>query len=92
MKEENLIFIISLPRSGSTYLQSLLSNNKFINTCSEPWILLNYANQIKPSLLTCTFDNHLAVDALKNYQEKFPEIDFKDINKKFLLSLYAPLL
>ena len=92
MKEENLIFIISLPRSGSTFLQRILSNNEHVNTCSEPWLLLNYANQIKPSLITGTFDNDLAIDAFKNYQEKYPDINFKEIHKKFLLSLYAPLL
>ena len=92
MTEEKLIFIISLPRSGSTYLQSLLSNNEQVNTCSEPWILLNYANQIKPSLIKGTFDNYLAKDALGNYQEKFPDFDFKELNRKFLLKLYSPLL
>jgi len=37
---ENLIFLMSLPRSGSTWLQRLLASNETINTTSESWILL----------------------------------------------------
>lgn len=92
MKEEQLIFIISQPRSGSTYLQSLLSNNSLVNTCSEPWILLNYANQIKPSLIQGDFDNKLAIEAFSDYQEKFQDFNFRELHKNYLLSLYSPLL
>ena len=91
MKEENLIFIVSQPRSGSTYLQNLLSNNKEINTCSEPWVLLNFANQIKPKLLQAKFDNELAINAFSHYQNKYSEFDFKEKQKQFLLSLYEPM-
>lgn len=92
MSEDQLIFLISLPRSGSTFLQGLLSNNDQVNTCSEPWILLNYANQLKPSLINGIFDNQLAKDAFENYQEKFPDFDFKELNRKLILDLYSPLL
>lgn len=90
MKEENLIFIISQPRAGSTYLQNLLSNNIQTNTCSEPWILLNFANQIKPELFETKFDNKLTKGAFNNYLEKY-KIDFKAAQKKFLLNLYFPM-
>ncbi len=91
MKEENLIFIVSQPRSGSTYLQNLLSNNEETNTCSEPWLLLNFANQMKPELIKAEFDNKLAVDAFKDYLYKYPNFDFSKIQKQFLLSLYNPM-
>ncbi len=91
MKEENLIFIISQPRSGSTYLQNLLSNNVETNTCSEPWILLNFANQLKPELLQATFDIRLTVNAYKHYQNKYSDFNFKENQKQFLLSLYEPM-
>lgn len=38
-KGEHLVFIISLPRSGSTLLQRLLSSDE-IYTISEPWLAL----------------------------------------------------
>ncbi|MDP6437681.1 MAG: sulfotransferase [Gammaproteobacteria bacterium] len=40
---ENLIFIISLPRSGSTLLQRVLAGHQEVCTSSEPWIMLHPA-------------------------------------------------
>lgn len=91
MKEEQLIFIISQPRSGSTYLQNLLSNNAEVNTCSESWMLLNFANQIKPSLVQAKFDNTLAVGAFKEYLGKYPNLKFREEFHDFLLKLYSPM-
>lgn len=91
MNEENLIFIISQPRSGSTYLQNLLSNNTEVNTCSEPWILLNFANHIKPELVEATFNNKLANKVFQNYLSKYPEIELNIAIKNLLLDLYAPM-
>ncbi len=91
MDEENLIFIISQPRSGSTYLQNLLSNNKEVNTCSEPWILLHFANQIKPSLLSASFNNQKTEEAFQEYLSRFPQLNFEATFKDFILKLYAPM-
>ncbi|MEM5564596.1 sulfotransferase [Psychroserpens sp. AS72] len=91
MKEENLIFIISQPRSGSTYLQNLLSNNDETNTCSEPWLLLYFSNQLKPNLFEAKFDNKIAIAAFSDYLEKHPSINFNEEQKTFLLNLYKPL-
>jgi hypothetical protein len=91
LKEEQLIFIVSQPRAGSTYLQNLLSNNTEVNTCSEPWILLNFANQIKPELIEGKFDNHLAGIAFNDFLEKYPDIDFNNNLKEFILKFYEPL-
>ncbi|MGY5850389.1 sulfotransferase family protein [Salegentibacter sp. F14] len=90
LKEHNLIFIISQPRSGSTFLQNLLSNNTEVNTCSEPWLLLNFTNQLKPSLISATFDNKLARKAFRNYIND-QKIDFTKKQKEFILELYSPL-
>ena len=38
---ENLIFIISQPRSGSTLLQRMLSGNKDIKASAETWLMLH---------------------------------------------------
>jgi len=91
MKEENLIFIVSQPRAGSTYLQNLLSNNKEVNTCSEPWILLNFVNQLKPELVRSKIDNQLAIGALHNYLKKYSNFNYQTCLKNYLLSLYSPL-
>jgi len=38
--KDNIIFIISLPRSGSTLLQKILASHPSIESHSEPWLLL----------------------------------------------------
>lgn len=38
---ENLIFIISQPRAGSTLLQRVIANHPDVGTLSEPWIMLH---------------------------------------------------
>jgi hypothetical protein len=91
LKEEQLIFIISQPRSGSTYLQNLLSNNTEVNTCSEPWVLLHFANQIKPELVNATFNNKIANKAFQDYLTKYPEIQVNAAIKNLVLDLYAPM-
>jgi len=37
----NLIFILSLPRSGSTLLQRILGGHSQVHTVAEPWLMLN---------------------------------------------------
>lgn len=37
---ENLIFLISQPRAGSTMLQKVLGSHPEIHTVSEPWVAL----------------------------------------------------
>lgn len=91
MKEEQLIFIVSQPRSGSTYLQSLLSNNNFVNTSSEHWSLLHFASLVKPSLVKGGYDAAVANDAFSDYLQKNPNLPIQEKKKEFLLSIYEPL-
>lgn len=91
MEESSLLFIISQPRSGSTFLQRLLSNNDLVNTTSEPWILLHCTSIIKPELINGTFSNTLTEWAFDEYKKRFPNFDFQQIEKDYILSLYQPL-
>jgi len=40
---EDLIFIVSLPRSGSTLLQRVLAGHQDVGASSEPWVMLHQA-------------------------------------------------
>jgi hypothetical protein len=44
---KNIIFLLSLPRSGSTMLQKVLMGNSKIATHAEPWILLPLIYSLK---------------------------------------------
>jgi hypothetical protein len=49
------IFLLSLPRSGSTLAQRILAAHEGIATTSEPWILLpyGYANVLPAGRFRC---------------------------------------
>lgn len=89
MKEEQLIFIVSQPRAGSTYLQNVLSNNTFINTMSEHWLLLHFSNQLQPDLSVSEFDSKLANDAFTTYLENVGSTNYQKTFKEFILKLYG---
>ncbi|MDC7995718.1 sulfotransferase family protein [Altibacter sp. HG106] len=91
MKEEELIFLISAPRSGSTYVQRILSNNAQVNTVSEPWILLNFMNQFDPTLVHTSVNNRLTHEAFQEYLKKAGPVDYTNAFRSFLLELYTPL-
>ncbi|MCF1421387.1 sulfotransferase family protein [Mangrovimonas futianensis] len=91
MEESKLIFIISQPRSGSTYLQNLLSNNNQVNTCSEPWIMLNFTPFLKPKLIQSGYNQRWTYDAFEEFLLKYPELDFNERLKSFVLQLYQPM-
>jgi len=49
------IFVVSLPRSGSTLLQRLLTTSSEVATTSEPWILLPLLFQFRDNGLFATY-------------------------------------
>ncbi len=70
MKSDNLIFIVSQPRSGSTLLQGIISNNDYVNTTSEPWLLLPFLNLFDSSLVEAKYNQKLAVTGVFNFTHK----------------------
>jgi len=92
MEDKNLIFIISQPRSGSTFLQSLLSNNQEINTSSESWIMLALSPLLKPDTVkNSVYDHSMATDAFHDYCTKF-KINYKDHLKEIAFKFYGPMM
>ncbi len=86
-----MIFIVSQPRSGSTLLQNLLSNNNAVNTVSEPWILLNFIQVLRPDLMESKFDSHIAVDAFTEYLKKFNQEPVHEVIAALIKKIYEPL-
>lgn len=89
MTESKLIFVISLPRSGSTLLQAVLSNHKCIDTSSEHWLQLPFMSLFKPDLINAKFDFKLSLDALfSNLERHSNKNEFCSNLKDFLLKQY----
>jgi len=87
---DNIIFIFSLPRSGSTLLQRLLASHLKISTVSEPWLLLPFIYANKHSGTLTEYNHGWASDALKDFIGQLPgkENDYYQELGKFAFSLY----
>jgi len=70
---ENLIFLISQPRAGSTLLQRILGAHPAIHTVSEPWIVLPPLYSLREEGLDAAYDQTLARKAVKGFLDGLPE-------------------
>ncbi len=69
---ENLIFLISQPRAGSTLLQRILAGHPRVHTLAEPWIMLHPLYALKEKGLETEYS---AVDArigLNDFTDNLP--------------------
>lgn len=64
---ENLIFVISQPRSGSTLLQHMLGSHSDIHTLPEPWILLHPIYALKKKGINAEYNADYARIALEGF-------------------------
>ncbi|WP_170302147.1 sulfotransferase family protein [Desulfosarcina widdelii] len=63
----NIIFLISLPRSGSTMLQKIIGGHPDIATLPEPWIMLHLAYLLKSTGIITEYDAALAREATAGF-------------------------
>ena len=93
MPEYSVVFLLSLPRSGSTLLQKILGSNESVYTRSEPWIMLYPAYSLKKSGMIAEYNIKLANRAADDFMEGLPEkgLYIKSLNKAYR-SLYESYL
>ena len=84
------VFILSLPRSGSTLLQRLLATHPAISTASEPWILLPVFYARKESGTTSEYNFQDSAKAVNDFIStlRTGEEGFNKAIRTFALSLY----
>lgn len=70
---ENLIFLISQPRAGSTLLQRMLSLHSDIHTVSEPWLMLHPSYGLRDRGHQAEYDEQLAKVAVESFLEEVEE-------------------
>ena len=68
----NLIFLITLPRSGSTLLQHVLGNHPDIITLPEPWLMLHLVYALKQEQLQAPYNARLSGRALQEFLGYLP--------------------
>ena len=69
---ENLIFIISQPRAGSTLLQRILGNHPDLHTVSEPWLMLHPFYCLECQGFRAEYNEVVAQSAVQNFLGTLP--------------------
>jgi glycosyltransferase involved in cell wall biosynthesis len=70
---ENLIFLISQPRGGSTLLQRIIGGHPEIHTVAEPWIMLHPLYALKQEGITTEYLSCRAREGLEDFLADVPE-------------------
>ncbi|MFD1701270.1 sulfotransferase [Halopseudomonas phragmitis] len=95
MRDDQLIFMISLPRSGSTMLQKILGTHSEIYTRSEPWLMLHPLYALKNDNIQTTYNARLAADGVHDFISGMGEdgesLYYQNIQSCYL-SMYEPYL
>lgn len=95
MQDDQLIFMISLPRSGSTMLQKILGSHSDIYTRSEPWLMLHPLYALKSEGIQTRYNAQLAAAGVRDFLQELPvdsENYYYSRIRDCYLSLYAPYL
>ncbi len=82
---KGLIFIFSLPRSGSTLLQRMFMAQPKIHSVSEPWLLLPFAYMVPGKQgVQAPYDHRLALDGIDDFVKNLPK-GMDDYHKEIAL-------
>jgi hypothetical protein len=86
-----LIFLISLPRSGSTLLQRMLGVSPEIATTAEPWLMLPLWSMRDPAACRAPYSHHTAATAINDFVEAIPDGErcLDEAIREFALTLYS---
>lgn len=71
--DRNIVFLMSLPRSGSTLMQRVLAKNPTVHSVSEPWILLPLLSAGIPQTIRATYDSTVLNLAVSDFFEELPD-------------------
>lgn len=91
MEGKKIIFLISLPRSGSTLLQKMLTVSPEIYSVAEPWLMLPLAFMLKKEGTLTQYSHKTAFQALEDLIKELPngKTDFYREIENFSFSLYG---
>lgn len=66
------VFLLSLPRSGSTFVQRVLAAHPDVATLSEPWLLLPLMYALRPGGARAEYWHTQAADAIEDFCRELP--------------------
>lgn len=85
------LFVLSLPRSGSTMVQRVLASHEAVSTAPEPWVVLPQVYAMRERGAFAEYGQVPASRALRQFAERLPggEEEYREELRRFLLGLYA---
>lgn len=85
------VFLFSLPRSGSTFVQRVLATHTEIATTSEPWILLPLVYSLRARGIYAEYGHEWATIAIEDFCTRLPRgrEDYREEVREFAARLYA---
>jgi hypothetical protein len=91
---ENLIFIISQPRSGSTLLQRVLGGSEEISISSEPWIMLHPVYGLRDQGIETEYSADWAARGVTEFLEHYTDgVEvYDDAIRAFAQTIYTNAL
>jgi len=84
------VFLLSLPRSGSTLAQRILASHPAIATTAEPWILLPLLSSLRDDGVYTAYNHRWFRRALVEFTAELPggEADYAEAIRRFAVHLY----
>ena len=85
------LFVLSLPRSGSTLLQRVLAAHDQIATAAEPWLLLPHGYALREQGMAAEYTQPVAARAIREFVQQLPagEDDYWAALGGFAMELYT---
>ena len=65
--DDNLIFLVSQQRAGSTLLQRLLAGHPAVHTTAEPWLMLHPIYALRGEGHDAEYNARVALKALEDF-------------------------
>tara|TARA_R110001583_G_scaffold158168_1_gene310092 strand:- start:2177 stop:5929 length:3753 start_codon:yes stop_codon:yes gene_type:complete len=91
--EKRVIFLISMPRSGSTLLQKILDRSDDIATGGEPWLMLPLLSMYDDELITAKYGQELNIMARDEFQDDIGDKNITlNAQKTYANSVYSTAL
>lgn len=84
------IFVLSLPRSGSTLVQRVLAAHPEVETVAEPWIFLPHAYGLREDGVAAEYTHPIAARAVRGFVDRLPggEAAYRAALASFVRELY----
>jgi hypothetical protein len=85
------IFLLSMPRSGSTLAQRVMAAHPAISTAAEPWVLLPHLYATRERGIAAEYTQPIAARAIAEFVQSLPngERDYREALHDFAIELYT---